>query len=144
MQGAGLGFLFVPLTTVTFATLPAATRADATGLYNLSRNVGSSVGISVVSYLLTRNGQINHALIGAHVTATNRAFESAPVLHVMSPWTAGGRAALDQLIQFQATIISYIDDFKLMMVLSLGAIPLVLLLRKAAAPSGSDHAVVME
>lgn len=144
VQGAGLGFLFVPLTTVTFATLPAATRADATGLYNLSRNVGSSVGISVVSYLLTRNGQINHALIGAHVTATNRAFESAPVLHAMSPWTAGGRAALDQLIQFQATIISYIDDFKLMMVLSLGAIPLVLLLRKAAAPSGSDHAVVME
>lgn len=144
VQGAGLGFLFVPLTTVTFATLPATTRADATGLYNLSRNVGSSVGISVVSYLLTRNGQINHALIGAHVTATNRAFESGAVLHAMSPWTAGGRAALDQLIQFQATIISYIDDFKLMMLLSLGAIPLVLLLRKAAAPSGSDHAVVME
>jgi DHA2 family multidrug resistance protein len=144
VQGAGLGFLFVPLTTVTFATLPAAMRADATGLYNLSRNVGSSVGISVVSYLLTRNGQINHELIGAHVTATNRAFESSAVLHAMSPWTAGGRAALDQLIQFQATIISYIDDFKLMMLMSLGAIPLVLLLRNAAAPSESDHAVVME
>ncbi len=144
VQGAGLGFLFVPLTTVTFATLPPETRAEATGLYNLSRNVGSSVGISVVSYLLTRNGQINHETIGAHVTATNRAFESSAVLHAMSPWTASGRAALDQLIQFQAAIISYIDDFKLMMLLSLGAIPLVLLLRKAAAPSGSDHAAVME
>ncbi|MGH6753986.1 MAG: DHA2 family efflux MFS transporter permease subunit, partial [Bradyrhizobium sp.] len=51
VQGAGLGFLFVPLTTVTFATLAPEHRADATGLYNLSRNVGSSVGISIVSYL---------------------------------------------------------------------------------------------
>ena len=143
IQGAGLGFLFVPLTTVTFATLPSEDRADATGLYNLSRNVGSSVGISVVSYLLTRNGQINHETIGSYVTATNRAFNHPAVLHAMSPWTAGGRAALDQLIQFQAAIISYIDDFKLMMVLSLAAVPLVLLLRKAG-PRNDDHAVVME
>jgi DHA2 family multidrug resistance protein len=143
IQGAGLGFLFVPLTTVTFATLPSEDRADATGLYNLSRNVGSSVGISVVSYLLTRNGQVNHETIGGYVTATNRAFNDPAVRHAMSPWTAGGRAALDQLIQFQAAIISYIDDFKLMMVLSLAAVPLVLLLRKAG-PAGGDHAVVME
>jgi DHA2 family multidrug resistance protein len=143
IQGAGLGFLFVPLTTVTFATLPAEDRADATGLYNLSRNVGSSVGISVVSYLLTRNGQINHETIGSYVTATNRAFNDSTVLHMLSPWTASGRAALDQIIQFQAAIISYIDDFKLMMVLSLAAIPLVLLLRKGSSPSGS-HAAIMD
>jgi DHA2 family multidrug resistance protein len=143
IQGAGLGFLFVPLTTVTFATLPSEDRADAAGLYNLSRNVGSSVGISVVSYLLTRNGQINHETIGSYVTATNRAFNDPAVLHAMSPWTASGRAALDQLIQFQAAIISYIDDFKLMMVLSLAAVPLVLLLRKGGPASG-DHAVVMD
>jgi DHA2 family multidrug resistance protein len=144
IQGAGLGFLFVPLTTVTFATLAPEHRADATGLYNLSRNVGSSVGISIVSYLLTRNGQINHELIASHVTATNRAFDNAVVLHAMSPWTASGRAALDQLIQFQAAIISYIDDFKLMMILSIAAVPLVLLLRKAATTSSDDHAMVME
>lgn len=144
IQGAGLGFLFVPLTTVTFATLAPEHRADATGLYNLSRNVGSSVGISIVSYLLTRNGQINHELIASHVTATNRAFDNVVVLHAMSPWTASGRAALDQLIQFQAAIISYIDDFKLMMILSVAAIPLVLLLRKAATAASDDHAMVME
>jgi DHA2 family multidrug resistance protein len=144
IQGAGLGFLFVPLTTVTFATLPPEQRGDATGLYNLSRNIGSSVGISVVSYLLVRNGQINHAIIGSHVTATNHGFNNAAILHAWSPWTAGGRAMLDQMIQTQASIISYIDDFKLMMVLSLAAIPLVLLLRHAPAPSGSDHAMVME
>ena len=133
IQGAGLGFLFVPLTTVTFATLPPEQRADGTGLYNLSRNVGSSVGISVVSYLLTRNNQVNHATIASHVTAFNHAFDNSIVRHALSPWTASGRAALDQVIQTQASIISYIDDFKLMMILSLAAIPLVLLLRHAPA-----------
>ncbi|MBJ7407600.1 MAG: DHA2 family efflux MFS transporter permease subunit [Bradyrhizobium sp.] len=144
IQGAGLGFLFVPLTTVTFSTLPEKKRGDATGLYNLSRNVGSSVGISIVCYLLIRNGQINHATISAHVTATNRAFDNSAVLHALSPWSPTGRAALDQLVQMQASIISYIDDFKLMMVLSLAAIPLVLLLRRGGSSSPSDHAMVME
>jgi DHA2 family multidrug resistance protein len=144
VQGAGLGFLFVPLTTVTFATLAPEQRADATGLYNLSRNVGSSVGISIVSYLLIRNGQINHAIIGSHVTAVNSGFGNSVIAHAWSPWTASGRAALDQVIQTQASIISYIDDFKLMMILSLCALPLVLLLRRAASEGSGDHAMVME
>ena len=144
IQGAGLGFLFVPLNTVTFATLAPEQRADATGLFNLSRNVGSSVGISVVSYLLIRNGQINHAIIGSYVTAVNPGFRNSVIAHAWSPWTASGRAALDQVIQNQASIISYVDDFKLMMILSLVAIPLVLLLRRAASEGGSDHAMVME
>ena len=144
IQGAGLGFLFVPLTTVTFATLAPEQRTDGTGLYNLSRNVGSSVGISVVSYLLTRNDQINHATIASHVTAFNHVFDNGIVRHALSPWTASGRAALDQVIQTQASIISYIDDFKLMMILSLVAIPLVLLLRHAPASAENDHAMVME
>jgi DHA2 family multidrug resistance protein len=144
VQGAGLGFLFVPLNTVTFATLAAEQRADGTGLFNLSRNVGSSVGISVVSYLLVRNQQINHATISDHVTAVNRAFGNGTILQAWSPWTASGRAALDQVVQMQAAIISYIDDFKLMMILSLAAIPLVLLLRSAPSAESGDHVMVME
>ena len=144
IQGAGLGFLFVPLNTVTFATLAPEQRADGTGLFNLSRNVGSSVGISIVSYLLIRNEQINHATISGHVTAVNHAFDNSIVLHAWSPWTASGRAALDQVIQMQSAIISYIDDFKLMMILPLAALPLVLLLRSAPSAAGNDHAMVME
>jgi DHA2 family multidrug resistance protein len=145
VQGAGLGFLFVPLTTVTFATLAPDQRAEATGLYNLSRNIGSSAGISVVSYLLIRNSQINHAVIASHVTAFNHAFNNSIVMRAWSPWTISGRAALDQMIQTQASIISYIDDFKLMMILSLVVVPLVLLLRLAPPPKVSDGtAVVME
>ena len=144
IQGAGLGFLFVPLTTVTFATLAPAQRADATGLYNLSRNVGSSIGISIVSYLLVQNGQINHETIGSYVTAVNRAFNDAAVLHAWSPWTPSGRAALDQVIQTQASIISYANDFRLMMILSIAVVPLVLLLRQSSTSREGDHAVVME
>src|SRR3979490_60304 len=144
IQGAGLGFLFVPLTTVTFATLAPEQRADGTGLFNLSRNVGSSVGISVGSYLLKRNNQINHATIASHVTAFNHVFDNSIVRHALSPWTASGRAALDQVIQTQASIISYIDDFKLMMILSLAAIPRGLLVRGAPTSAGNDHAMVME
>jgi DHA2 family multidrug resistance protein len=129
---------------VAFATLAPEQRGDAAGLFNLSRNVGSSVGISVVSYLLTRNVQVNHATIGVHVTATNRMFENSAIRHAWSPWTAAGRAGLDQVIQQQAAVISYINDFKLMMILSLAAIPLVLLLRSAAAPAEGEHAMVME
>jgi DHA2 family multidrug resistance protein len=97
-----------------------------------------------VSYLLIRNNQVNHATIASHVTAFNHAFDNGIVRQALSPWTAAGRAALDQVIQTQASIISYIDDFKLMMILSLAAIPLVLLLRHAPAPAENEHAMVME
>jgi DHA2 family multidrug resistance protein len=145
IQGAGLGFLFVPLTTVAFATLPAPMRPEGTGLYNLSRNIGSSAGISFVTALLADNVQVNHASIAAYVTPFNRAFGDPAIRDSLNPLTAAGRAALDGMITMQATIIAYLDDFKFMMILTLVAMPLVLLLRKPkAAPAPSDHAAVME
>jgi MFS transporter, DHA2 family, multidrug resistance protein len=144
VQGAGLGFLFVPLTTVTFATLPPAQRPDGTGLYNLSRNIGSSVGISVVSALLTENMQVNHANIADYVTPYNRAMQSIASAHWINPFNHAGLASLDGMVTKQATIISFIDDFKLMMVLSLAVMPLVFLLRKSAKPVAMDHSAVME
>ena len=114
VQGVGLGFLFVPLSAATLSTLPAEQRTEGAGLYSLSRNIGSSVGISVVNALLTRNTQVNHANIAAHVTAVNRGFENPTVAHFWDPLTAAGRAALDAVITEQAQIIAYIDDYKLL------------------------------
>jgi DHA2 family multidrug resistance protein len=144
IQGAGLGFLFVPLTTITFATLAPERRSEGTGLYNLSRNIGSSVGISVVTALLTQNIQVNHANIATYVTPYNQAFSNPAIFQAMNPYSAAGRAALDGVVTLQATIISYMNDFKLMMILSLAAVPLVLLLRKPATPAKVDHSAVME
>jgi MFS transporter, DHA2 family, multidrug resistance protein len=143
VQGAGLGFLFVPLTTVTFSTLPAAQRGEGTGLYNLSRNIGSAVGISVVSALLTENVQANHEEIRAAVTPFNHALSQPGVQDMLNPLTLAGRAALDGMVTVQATIIAYVDDFKLLMIMSLVVMPLLLLLRKpAAAPAPSHGAIV--
>ena len=143
VQGAGLGFLFVPLSTVTLGTLPPHQRTEGAGLYNLSRNIGSSVGISVVTSLLTQNTQANHADIVQHVTAANRVFESPAIAQFWNPFTDAGRAALDAMITRQAEIIAYIDDFKLLMIATLAVIPLLIVFKKASDGS-ADHTVVVE
>jgi DHA2 family multidrug resistance protein len=143
VQGIGLGFLFVPLSTVTLATLSAEQRTEGAGLYSLSRNIGSSVGISVVNALLTSNTQANHADIAQQVTAVNRAFESPAVTQFWDPLTGAGRAALDAMITQQAQIIAYIDDYKLLMIATLAVIPLLIVFKKTSA-GGADHTLVME
>jgi DHA2 family multidrug resistance protein len=142
IQGAGLGFLFVPLSAVTFATLSPEQRTEASGIYNLSRNIGSSVGISVVNSLLTTNTQVNHADIASQVTAVNRAFEGQTITQFLSPVTAAGRAALDQMVTKQAVIISYIDDYKLLLLSTLAVAPLVFLF--ARTKSAPDHTMALE
>ncbi len=139
VQGAGLGFLFVPLSAATLSTLPLSERAEGAGLFSLSRNIGSSVGISVVNSLLVRSTQVNHADISAHITAVNRAMENPLIARLWDPLTAAGRAALDAMITRQAQIIAYIDDYKLLMIATLVVMPLLIFFRRpprggAAAP----------
>jgi DHA2 family multidrug resistance protein len=144
VQGVGLGFLFVPLSAVTLATLPADRRAEGAGLYSLSRNVGSSVGISVVNSLLTRNTQVNHAGIALYATSVNRMFEDPMIRRFWNPVTAAGRAALDAVVTQQAQIIAYIDDYKLLLIATLAAVPLLIVFKKVARRSTPDHTVAME
>ena len=144
VQGFGLGFLFVPLSAASLSTLSAEQRTQGAGIYNLARNIGSSVGISVVNALLVSNTQVNHADIAQHVTAVNRAFETPAVHQFWNPMTAAGRAALDAMITQQAQIIAYIDDYKLLMVATLVVIPLLVVFTKPPAATGSDHAMVMD
>ena len=84
IQGLGMGMVFVPLSTVAFATLDARFRTDATALFSLVRNLGSSIGVSVVSVLLVRNTQVNHAELSAYINPFN------PNLWAVSPAAAGG------------------------------------------------------
>ncbi len=130
IQGIGLGLLFVPLSTVIFTTLPAEYRADGTSIYTYTRNVGSSIGISIVQAMLVNEAQINHATIGRYVTPFNRLFEHGAIAHYLSPYTAAGRALLDSVVSTQAQIIAYIDDYKLLLFITLAIVPLLLLFRK--------------
>jgi len=143
VQGLGLGLVFVPLSTVAFATLEPRFRTDTAALFSLVRNIGSSIGISIVTALLTRNLQINHLELSANINPNN------PVLQALSPAAARGDltalSTLDNLVNQQALMISYIDDFKLMMIVTLAAIPLALFLRKPqAAPAGAPAAAHMD
>ena len=144
IQGIGLGFIFVPLSVVTLSTLSSDLRAEGAGLYSLSRNIGSSVGISVVNSLLTTNTQVNHAEIVQHVTAVNRILSDQNIAEFWNPLTAAGRAALDAVITQQAQIIAYIDDYKLLMIATLAVIPLLIVFKQASDGDGKDHAIAME
>jgi DHA2 family multidrug resistance protein len=144
VQGFGLGFLFVPLSAATLSTLPLAERAEGAGLFSLSRNMGSSVGISVVNSLLVQNTQVNHADIAAHVTSVNRAFENPLIAHAWNPLTAAGRAALDTMITRQAQIIAYIDDYKFLMIATLAVIPLLLVFQRSSGGSAGKAVVIAE
>jgi len=132
IQGAGLGFLFVPLSATALSTLPPEQRTEGAGLYNLSRNIGSSVGISIVSALLVANTQANHAQIADYVTRFNRLFDVPEIAHLWNPLTAAGRALLDTEVSRQAQIIAFSDDFRLVMLLTLAALPLLLILGRGA------------
>jgi len=140
IQGVGLGFLFVPLSTVTLSTLSPELRTEGAGIFSLSRNIGSSVGISVVNSLLTTNTQINHAEIAQHVTSVNRVFEDPMIAQFWNPLTAAGRAALDAVVTRQAQIIAYIDDYKLLMIATLVVIPLLIVFKQASEGTREDHA----
>jgi DHA2 family multidrug resistance protein len=141
VQGAGLGFLFVPLSAATLSTLPVAERTEGAGFFSLSRNIGSSIGISIVNSLLVQNTQANHAAIAPNVSAVNRAFENPAIAHFWNPLTATGRAALDAVVTRQAQIIAYIDDYKFLMIATLAVIPLLMVFRKPS--SGRDAAPVV-
>jgi DHA2 family multidrug resistance protein len=166
IQGAGLGFVFIPLQVVAFATLPAAVRTDGTSLLSLFRNVGSAIGVSVTSTMLARNIQAAHADLAQHITPFNRALQAGNAAQAMLNPVAGSvplvvpggllntqmlnahyanAALLDSVLNHQATIIAYIDDFKLMLLTSAPTVLLLLLLRRpgrnVAAPADAHAAM---
>ena len=91
IQGAGASFITLPLAILTFSTLAPEMRTEAAGVYNLSRNMGSSIGISVTGALLVNNSQINQALIAEVITPFNRALQSPLIERFWNPACRSGR-----------------------------------------------------
>jgi DHA2 family multidrug resistance protein len=135
IQGLGLGLVFVPISSVAYATLPAAQRTEAASLFSLVRNIGSSIGISVVMFMLSRGTQVNHAEIAARIPAFGAELGLLPA--AWDPATAVGAAALNAEVSRQAAVLAYVNDFWLLMGLTVLTLPLVYFLRVAAGkPSG--------
>ncbi|GGD44155.1 MDR family MFS transporter [Pseudoxanthomonas indica] len=136
IQGMGLGLVFVPISTVAYATLEPHQRTEAAGLFSLVRNIGSSVGISVVMTLLSRAMQINHAEIGSRIPAFGAELAALPA--AWNPATTTGAALLNAEVMKQSAAIGYLNDFKLMMVLTLLSMPLVFFMQSGKAPAGGN------
>jgi DHA2 family multidrug resistance protein len=142
VQGLGLGLIFVPLNTIAFSTLPPGLRTDAAGLFTLIRSLGSSVGISLVTALLTRNTQISHADLSAAVTPYNLPLTDPGVAQGLASVGDTALSMLDLEINRQALMIAYIDDFRFMMIMTLLVMPLVLVLKRphhASEPPPPAH-----
>ena len=142
IQGVGLGLIFVPLSAATFATLDPHMRAQGTALFSLVRNIGSSIGISLVQTLLVRNTVAAHAALTERITYGSPAWNNPAIAGAYDLGTATGTAFLDSTIQQQAAMIAYINDFWLMLFLTLAVIPLLLLIRppqKQSAPDAEPH-----
>jgi len=134
VQGAGLGMVFVPLSTVAFATLPAHLRTDGTAILTLVRNMGSSIGISVVIANLTSTTAAMHARLAESVTPFNDALKMPDVAGIVDLTTEAGLALLERMVQQQATIIAFANDFKLLMWMLLVSIPLVFVIGSSRTP----------
>ena len=145
VQGLGMGLIFPPLSTLTFATLRPELRTEAAGLFSLMRNIGASVGISVVETLLARSIQINHQELAEHVSPYNAMLRVLPSDSFWNMHTLLGQAMLDHEINRQAAMIAYIGDFKFMMVVTLAVVPLLLTLsnphRRPAAETQLEGAL---
>jgi MFS transporter, DHA2 family, multidrug resistance protein len=136
VQGFGLGFIFVPLQSLAFASLAPHHRTTGAALLNLSRNIGGSVGISVVTTLLARNLQVSHSDLAAHITPYSLPLADPSVLQRLGQFGDSAAAMIDMEINRQAMMIAYLDDFHAMMLLTVAALPLVLLLRKPKPVAG--------
>ncbi|MDP8986544.1 MAG: DHA2 family efflux MFS transporter permease subunit [Pseudomonadota bacterium] len=143
IQGIGLGLVFVPLSAATFATLSPALRAPGTAIYSLIRNIGSSIGISLVQTMLTRSTVSVHAELTERLTYANSAWNNPAVASAYSPTRRAGAAALDALVTQQSSMVAYLNDFRLMLYLTLAVIPLLLFIRTPRTDAPADtHAII--
>jgi DHA2 family multidrug resistance protein len=141
IQGVGVGLLFVPLSTLAFATIPAWLRPEGSSVYTLIRNLGSSVGISIMNALVVANTQTVHASLAGKVVASDPVVR-ATLPRMFDPATTAGITALNTEVTRQASMVAYVDDFRLMFIITIACMPMLLIMRKPRR-AGRDqiHAV---
>lgn len=143
LQGLGMGLIFVPLSTIAYATLDRSRMAEAAGLYSLLRTMGAAVGISIVTTLMTRQAQVLWNELGGNINNFNPAVRHyLQGLH-LSPTDPRAAALLAQQVAEQAQMLAMLDVFQLITWSFIAMLPLVFLLqrRKAGAMPAAAHAV---
>ncbi|WP_422057402.1 DHA2 family efflux MFS transporter permease subunit [Sphingomonas sp.] len=140
IQGLGMGLIFMPLNGMAFATLPAHQRTEAASLTNLSRNIGASIGISLVTTILARSTQVSHADLAPNITAERLQTLDPGLLANFGSQADALLAMANAEVTRQAAMIAYLNDFHAMMIVTAASIPLVLFLKRPKAQIANDPA----
>ena len=147
LQGAGMALLFVPLTTVSMATIAPERMGYATSLFNLMRNIGGSVGIAVTGTILQRHRQVVGTVLGEHITIYDPTTQGV-LSQIRNGLIAAGvdavtatersYAMLHGMLLQQASMVSFVTVFRMLGLLFLAMIPLVAIMKR---PKGRSAAV---
>lgn len=135
VQGLGMGLIFMPLQGMAFATLPAQYRTEGASLMNLTRNIGASVGISLVTTILARSIQTSHAALAPNISAQSLDGLDPSLLDALGGVGATAYAMADAEINRQSMMIGYLNDFWGMAILTIAVVPLVFFLRRSEGPA---------
>jgi MFS transporter, DHA2 family, multidrug resistance protein len=140
IQGMGIGLTFMPINQMSFATLEPRLRPDGAGLLGLARSFGASFGISIIVMALARNIQVSHSDLASAVTSFNLPAVDPSSLERYGDYGSAAMLALDGEINRQAAMIAYLDDFKMMMIITICFVPLIFVLKppKAGAVDTKD------
>ncbi|MCX7588444.1 MDR family MFS transporter [Phenylobacterium sp. 58.2.17] len=141
LSGVGTGLIFVPLSTIAFATVRPEHRAEGAGLFTLIRNIGSAAGISIMQARFVTGIEVHHSTLVEHARPDN------PLYHAYAPLvfqTQSAIAGLNGMITRQSAMLSYIDDFRLMLGITILCAPLILLMRSPKTKTETDHHVAVD
>jgi DHA2 family multidrug resistance protein len=145
-QAAGLAFLFIPISTVAYVGIPREKNNNASAIINLSRNLGGSIGIALLTTFLARRTQYHRSILVDHIAGGNHQYEAtaAHMAQHMATMLGGStrqamqlaQAQIDMMVNRQAAMLSYIDDFMLLAILFAGVIPFIFLMKKPPSVHG--------
>lgn len=144
IQGLGLGMIYVPLSTIAFATLPKRDSSEAAGLFSLMRTIGSSIGISIVTTAFARETQVAWNQMGGHLNPFNPALGGYLRGLGLSADSTAGAAVLARELARQAAMRAFLDSFMLVAVSFVFMLPLTLLLKGKALGESNEVIVAAE
>ena len=146
LQSFGLAFLFIPINVAAFAYVPREKTNMGTGIINLARNIGASVGIATVTTMLERRTQYHMSQLNEHVNPMSEAYRKMLASLTSAFTSAGGSTTgaasqahgmIYNIIARQATMLSFVDDFKMLGVVFFAIIPIFFLMRRPKMSGGS-------
>jgi DHA2 family multidrug resistance protein len=144
VQGVGMGLVFVPLNALAFATLAPALRTDAASFFQLLRNLGGAVGVSLSVGILARQTQISHADIGAALTPYATPWADGSMASVIGANGESVTAMIDNAVNGQAAMIAYVDVYRMLAWVVIAMLPLVLVLRRPNVSAAPPPEMMME